>query len=68
MDGYRYVEEYTRYAAYGSGYKFALGAMKVAFEENYNAEEVARLGLEAAAEYDDGTDKPFHIYKIGEVL
>jgi len=68
LDGYRYVEEYTRYAAYGSGYKFALGAMKVAFEENYTAEEVARLGLEAAAEYDDGTDKPFHIYKIGEVL
>lgn len=64
LDGYRYVEEYTRYSAYGSGYKFALGAMKVAYEQNLTAEEVARFGLEAAAEYDDGTDKPFDIYKI----
>ncbi|MDP4177375.1 MAG: hypothetical protein Q8900_03425, partial [Bacillota bacterium] len=64
VDSYRYVEEYTKYSAYGSGYMFALGAMNVAYELNYTAEEIARFGLEASAEYDDGTDKPFHIYKI----
>lgn len=65
LDGYRYVEEYTNYAAYGSGYKFALGAMKVAYQFDLTAEEICKHGLEAAAEYDDGTDKPFDIYKIG---
>jgi len=64
LDAYRYVEEYTSYAAYGSGHKFALGAMKVAYEQGFTAEEVVNFGLEAAAEYDDGTDKPFDIFKM----
>jgi ATP-dependent HslUV protease, peptidase subunit HslV len=64
LDAYRYVEEYTSYAAYGSGYKFALGAMKVAYEMDCNAEKVARFGLEAAAEYDDSTEGPFEIYTL----
>ncbi|MHB1421250.1 MAG: hypothetical protein ACYCX4_17010 [Bacillota bacterium] len=56
-----------RHTAYGSGYRFAMGALKVAYEQNLPAEEVARLALEAAAEFDDSTGAPFEIYKINSI-
>lgn len=64
IDQFRFVEEYTEYSAYGTGYKFALGAMKVAYDQNLSASEVARIGLEVAANYDDCTGLPLQIIKM----
>jgi ATP-dependent protease HslVU (ClpYQ) peptidase subunit len=60
----RSVMEYTRFTAFGQGYKFALGAMKVAYDLPLSAAEVARLGLEAAAEFDDATGLPVEVYTV----
>jgi ATP-dependent protease HslVU (ClpYQ) peptidase subunit len=57
----RAVQEYTRFYAFGSGYRIALGAMHAAYEAAGSAELVARAGLEAAAEFDDGTGHPIEV-------
>lgn len=60
----RSVDEFKRFFAFGSGYKFALGAMKTLYDTGAGAEEIARAGLEAAAEFDDATGRPFEVYTI----
>lgn len=55
----RTVQEYSRFYACGSGSEVALGAMFVAYDlDGASAEAIARLGVEAAAEFDDGTGLP----------
>lgn len=60
----RSVQEYSRFYAFGHGTKYALGAMKVAYELNLSAEAVARAGLEAAAEFDAFTQGPFDLFTM----
>jgi ATP-dependent protease HslVU (ClpYQ) peptidase subunit len=48
----RSVQEYKRFYAFGSGAAFALGAMQVAEPHVRSAEELARIGVEAAAAFD----------------
>jgi ATP-dependent HslUV protease subunit HslV len=48
----RSVQEYKRFYAFGSGAAFALGAMQVAEPHVQSAEELARIGVEAAAAFD----------------
>jgi len=60
----RSVQEYVRFYSFGSGYKFALGAMHAVYETAGSAEGVARAGLEAAAEFDDGTGRPLEVRTI----
>ncbi len=56
---HRTVQEFSRFYAYGSGSDYALGAMFAAYQRpDLSAEEVALLGVEAAAEFDDGTGLP----------
>jgi len=59
----RSVQEYTRFYAFGSGYPFALGAMHAVYARG-TAEEIARAGVEAAAEFDDSTALPFEVFTM----
>lgn len=62
---YRYVQEFSKFYAYGSGNEFALGAMFAVYnDENKTAEEIARIGINAGAEFDDGTSLPMTCYTI----
>lgn len=61
----RSVQEFSKYYAYGSGDDYAQGAMYAVYEdEGRTAEEVARLGVEAAAEFDDTTGLPVTSYAV----
>ncbi|MHC4883694.1 MAG: Ntn hydrolase family protein [Planctomycetota bacterium] len=60
----RSVQEYTKFYAFGSGYKFALGAMKAAYDELDSAEAIAQRGIETAAYFDDATGLPMTSYTI----
>jgi ATP-dependent protease HslVU (ClpYQ) peptidase subunit len=56
---HRTVQEFSRFYAYGSGSDYALGALFCAYEDpERNAEQLARIAIEAAAEFDDGTGVP----------
>jgi ATP-dependent protease HslVU (ClpYQ) peptidase subunit len=59
VSAHRSIFEYAKFYAYGSGHGYAMGAMYAAYEDGrFSAEEIARLGVMAAAEFDDGTDTP----------
>ena len=62
---HRTVQEFSRFYAYGSGSDYALGAMYCAYgDPQFNAEQVARRGIEAAAEFDDGTGLPVTCFTL----
>ena len=60
----RTVEQCQRFAAVGSGAGFALGAMYAAYELDLQVEDVARLGVEAGAEFDQASHGPVTIKKL----
>jgi ATP-dependent HslUV protease subunit HslV len=60
----RSVDRYRRFTAAGSGTPYALGAMYAAYERGLPAEEVARLGVEAGAEFDMGSQTPITLRRI----
>lgn len=60
----RSVQEYSRFAAFGSGADFALGAMHTIYNQFYTAAEIAQIGLRAAAMFDDSTAEPLEIYEL----
>jgi ATP-dependent protease HslVU (ClpYQ) peptidase subunit len=60
----RSVQEYSRFYAFGSGYKFALGAMHAVYNSTMNSEEIAYAGLMASAEFDDATSEPLEIRTV----
>jgi ATP-dependent protease HslVU (ClpYQ) peptidase subunit len=60
----REVFEFDRFWAIGSGRDFALGAMYAAYDRARTAEAVARLGVEAGAEFDTGTSLPMALHKV----
>jgi len=60
----RSIDEYTKFFSFGSGSKYALGAMQTVYDLYESAEDIAKVGLEAAAYFDDGTGEPFEIYKL----
>ncbi len=59
----RSAQEYTKFYALGSGSPFALGAMH-AVHARGTAEEIARAGVEAAADFDDTTAAPFEVFTM----
>jgi ATP-dependent HslUV protease, peptidase subunit HslV len=62
---HRTVQEFSRFYAYGSGSDYALGAMYSAyFDPQLSAEQIARHGIEAAAEFDDGTGLPVTCFTL----
>lgn len=54
----REVYEYARFWAIGAGAEYALGAMFAAYDKAASAADVARLGVEASAEFDNATSLP----------
>ncbi len=64
LSAYRYVQEYTRFYANGSGSPYALGAMFVAYNSDKTAEEIADSGVRAGVEFDDASGLPVTSYKI----
>ncbi len=60
----REVFEYLKFWAIGSGSEYALGAMYAAFDHFDSAETIARIGVEAGIEFDDGSGEPITCYCI----
>ncbi|MBK6982744.1 MAG: MFS transporter [Betaproteobacteria bacterium] len=60
----REVFEFERFWAIGSGRDFALGAMYVAYPRAKSPEQVAKIGVEAGAEYDTGTSLPMAMHTV----
>lgn len=59
VSAHRAVQEFSRFYAYGNGREYALGAMYSSFyDEGKTAEDIAKLGIQAAAEFDDSTGLP----------
>lgn len=60
----REVFEYTQFWAIGSGHEFALGAMQYAYKKLDDAEEIARIGVEAGIAYDKNSSAPVTLYSV----
>lgn len=60
----REVFEYTRFWAIGSGREYALGAMQAVYGQDLSAEEIARVGVGAGAEFDVNSSLPATLYTV----
>jgi ATP-dependent HslUV protease, peptidase subunit HslV len=61
----RVVQEFTKFYSYGAGIEFAMGAMYGIYNlDNYTAEQIATIGVEAACEFDDATGSPVISYSL----
>ncbi len=68
VSGLRTVQEFSRFYAYGTGTDYALGALWAAYDRpELGAERLARLAVEAAAEFDDGTGLPIECHVINQL-
>ncbi|MBE2179205.1 MAG: MFS transporter [Chthoniobacterales bacterium] len=61
---HRSVIMYKHFWAAGSGRDYALGAMQAGLSKARSARELAKMGLETAAYFDDGSSAPFDIHTI----
>lgn len=61
---FRSAQQFHKFWAAGSGRDYALGAMQTMYDKCKTAEEVVRIGLEAAAEFDSATGGPYEIHNI----
>ncbi|MBI1395066.1 MAG: hypothetical protein GC151_03720 [Betaproteobacteria bacterium] len=65
VSGQRTVQEFAKFYAYGSGSDYALGAMYSVYDRpDMDADAIARHGIAAAAEFDDGTGAPFQSFTM----
>lgn len=64
ISSWREVDEYNRFWAIGSGELYALGAMHAVYEQMDDAEEIARIGVAAGCEFDDGSGLPCISYTV----
>jgi ATP-dependent HslUV protease, peptidase subunit HslV len=60
----REVFEFEQFWSIGSGRDFALGAMYMLYDGKKSAEEIARAGVLAGAEFDTGTALPMTLYSV----
>ena len=60
----REVSEFNKFWAIGSGSEFALGAMFAVYNQLDSAEEIAKIGVEAGAEFNNGTALPMTSYTL----
>lgn len=62
---HRTVQEYSRFYACGSGADYALGSMHANYRRSgLGAAQIARLAVEAAAEFDDSTGLPVRVITV----
>jgi ATP-dependent protease HslVU (ClpYQ) peptidase subunit len=62
--GDRSVDEFATFYAFGAGYRVALGAMYVAYPRLDDPAAIARLAIEAAAEFDEDTGLPAEVHTV----
>jgi len=60
----REVSEFNRFWAIGSGSEYALGAMFAVYEQYDSAEEIAKIGVTAGAEFNNATALPMTSYTL----
>ena len=60
----REVSEFNRFWAIGSGSEYALGAMYAMYDRLDSAEEIAKIGIEAGAEFNNATAMPMTSYTL----
>ncbi len=60
----REVCEYKKFWAIGSGSEYALGAMYAVYERLDSAEEIARVGVMAGAEFNNASAMPLSSYTV----
>lgn len=60
----REVDQYEQYWAIGSGSEFALGALFSVYDTLDSAEDIAKIGVTAGAEFDSSSDLPLTSYVI----
>jgi len=58
----REVSEYIKFWAIGSGSEYALGAMFAVYDRCETAEEIAKAGVEAGAEFNNASALPMSSY------
>lgn len=58
----REVFQYNRFWAIGAGSDIALGAMHALYDRDVTAQEIAAVGIEASAEFNNSTALPMTIY------
>ena len=62
---HRTVQEFSRFYAFGSGADYAMGSMYAIYNDKQrDAVDIARLAVEAAAEFNDGTGLPLTAHRI----
>jgi ATP-dependent protease HslVU (ClpYQ) peptidase subunit len=65
IGAHRTVQEYSKFYAIGSGTDLALGALYAAYDDGAkDALALARLAVEAAAEFDDATGLPITAQQV----
>ncbi|MEM6638457.1 MAG: MFS transporter [Pseudomonadota bacterium] len=64
LESYRSVAEYTRFWAIGSGKRLAIGAMHALYDRCDDPEDIARAGLAAACDFDDGCCAPVELKRV----
>jgi ATP-dependent HslUV protease, peptidase subunit HslV len=60
----REVFEFDKFWSIGSGRDFALGAMFAVWKGRKTAEDIAKIGVLAGAEYDTGTGLPMNVATV----
>ncbi|MBS0621413.1 MAG: hypothetical protein JSR80_00420 [Verrucomicrobia bacterium] len=60
----RVVRQYNKYSAIGTGEDYALGALSAIYDVIEDPEEIAKMGIAAAAQFDRKTMGPIHTYCI----
>ena len=60
----REVSEFNRFWAIGSGSEYALGAMFAVYDQLESAEAIAKIGVEAGAEFNNATALPMTTYSL----
>ncbi|MFV0389862.1 MAG: hypothetical protein ACK5NT_14040 [Pyrinomonadaceae bacterium] len=65
LSSYRYVQEYSKFYANGSGGDFALGSLYSNYPNpELGAEQIAVKAVEAGCEFDDGSGKPIMSFSL----
>ena len=60
----RGVYEYNAFWAHGSGMRFALGAMHAVYDRHDSPDLIAKAGIEAGCEFDDGSGLPVQSFQL----
>lgn len=65
VSSHRVVQEFSKFYSYGQGSEYAMGALYAVYDDPArNAEDIARVGIAAAAEFDVSTGLPMTVITI----